>query len=60
MLYNLLIINPANLHTEIEKTVPEIIDLLRDKFGGVREASVNALSKFAEHSKPIYFFYVAC
>ena len=51
MLCNLLTINPANLCTEIGKAMPTIIELLRDDDEDVREASVNALSKFAEHGK---------
>jgi len=49
--YNLLIINLANLRSEIGTTVPRIVDLLSNNNRDVRNASVNALSKFAEHGK---------
>jgi len=46
--------NSADLRTEIGITIPRIIDLLRDNDEDVREASINALSKFAEYGETSY------
>ena len=43
--------NPANIHTKIGTIIPKIIELLSDNDWSVCEASINALSKIAEHSK---------
>ena len=43
--------NLANLHTKIGTIIPRIIELLDDEDSGVRQASANAISKFAEHGK---------
>jgi len=47
----LLTMNLVMFHTEIATFIPRIIELLSDNSSGVRQASVNALSKFAENGK---------
>jgi len=52
--------NPADLCTKIGTTIPSIIGLLSNNNPGVREASVNVLSKFAEHGKSGPSYYAIC
>ena len=54
-LYNFLIIYPADLRTEIGTTMPRITELLHHGNWGVREASINTLSKFVEYCKTTLF-----
>jgi len=51
VLCNLLIMNPADIRTEIGTTMPRITELLCHDNLGVRSASVNTLSRFVEHCK---------
>ena len=50
----MLIINIADLCTEIGTIIPRILDLLSDNDSHVRRASINALSKLVEHGKIVY------
>ena len=52
--------NSADLRTKIGTTMPKIIELLSDDDCDVREASISALSKFAEHSKAALLCYAIC
>jgi len=52
--------NSADLRTKIGTTIPKIIELLSDDDCDVREASISALSKFAEHSKAALLCYAIC
>jgi len=52
--------NLADLRTKISTIVLKIIELLSDNDWDIREASINALSKLAEHGKAGILYYTIC